>query len=63
MERKALTDIAPGTKGTGRQGRQEPQDEGPVTITLSALVPLAHLLRRIDIVLDLHFIYELTKAL
>src|SRR5262245_49822910 len=45
------------------QGRQEPQAERPVTITLAALVPQTHLLRRIDRVLDLNFIYELTREL
>lgn len=45
------------------QGRQESQAERPVTITLATLAPQAHLLRRIDRVLDLSFIYELTKEL
>ena len=45
------------------QGRQEPQAERPVTITLAALVPPTHSLRGIDRVLDLSFIYELTKEL
>jgi len=45
------------------QGRREPHDERPVTITLAALAPPTHLLRRIDSVLDLSFIYEVTKEL
>jgi transposase len=34
-----------------------------VIVTLAALVPKTHLLRRVDRVLDLSFIYDLTKAL
>jgi hypothetical protein len=45
------------------QGGQEPHAERAVTITLSTLVPPTHLLRRIDQVLDLNFIYEVTQDL
>lgn len=45
------------------QGRQQRQEEGPVTVILAALAPATHVLRRIDRVLDLTFIYELTHEL
>lgn len=45
------------------QGRQSSHEDRPVTITLGALVPPTHVLRRVDRVLDLRFIYEFTREL
>src|SRR5262245_58528293 len=56
--------MAPGSGGPRMQGRHEHDNEDrPVTVRLAALVPPTHFLRRVDKVLDLTFIYALTKSL
>jgi len=43
------------------QGRRRPRPVHPVVIDLEQLVPRGHRLRRVDSVLDLRFVYSLTK--
>ena len=45
------------------QGRRRPRPVHPVVIDLEQLVPRGHRLRRVDSVLDLRFVYSLTKPL
>jgi transposase len=53
--------MLPFREGHLMQGRQEYQPELFVSVDIEAMIPKNHLLRRVDRVLDLSFISELTK--